>query len=405
MGKWPFIESLRGLAACQVLVLHYCAAFLPVLARVPGPSHYAGEAAFSHSPLFLLLDGYSAVYLFFVMSGFVLAPSFSRAQNGVAALVGKRFVRLFLPVLAAFICALLLKLVLPEAATAAQQSSQSGWLGALGHNPMTLSALASDGLWNSMLAGYQGSSVFAPWPALADQLGLQPITHALNPPMWTLHVEFWGSMLLILLALAFRRLPALLFWPGFVLLAWVAGSGQFLLFLAGFLLHHLHRPLMAWRQRAAPWLGVALVVLGLTACVSKQLPILSLIWARWGHVGVLSAESDFHWQSQLGALMVFVGVLLCAPLRTWLEARWAVWLGRLSFSIYLLHFPILMTVGCLVFAVLAPHSYALAFAASLLLGGALTLLCAHYFERWVDACSVAISRNLVGQGALQRRAG
>jgi peptidoglycan/LPS O-acetylase OafA/YrhL len=392
--KLSFIESLRGLAACQVMVLHYCAAFLPMLARVPGPAHFAAEPAASHSPLFLLLDGYSAVYLFFVMSGFVLAPSFLRAPQPAAALVAKRFTRLFLPVLAAFLCAVLLKLALPDAAADAQRHSQSGWLAALGHNPMNWRALASDGLWNAMLAGYQGMSVFSPWPALAAQLGLNPIASAMNPPMWTLHVEFWGSMLLILLARSYRRLPPLLFWLGFVLLAWIAGTGHFLLFLAGFGLYQLHQPLLRWRHGVAPWMGGLLVAAGLAVCASKQLPLLSLIWERWGHAGLLSAESDFHWQSQVGALLVFFGVLLCAPLRQLLDHRATLWLGRLSFSIYLLHFPILMTVGCLIFSQLAPLSYGLACAVSLLAGGGLTILCAQYFERWIDRQSVAASRRI-----------
>lgn len=392
--KLPFIESLRGLAACQVVLLHYCAAFLPVLARLPGPAHFADEASLSHSPLFALLDGYSAVYLFFVMSGFVLAPSFLRAPQGAPALIGKRFVRLFLPVLAAFCCAVLLRLALPQARDAALAISQSGWLQIMGQNPMTWQALARDGLWNAMLAGYQDASVFSPWPALANAVGLTPVSTAMNSPMWTLHVEFWGSMLLILLALACRRLPSLLFWPCFVLLAWIAGSGHFLLFLAGFLLYRLHQPLLRWTHWLASLAGAVLVVAGLCISASKQVPWMTAIWQSVGHIGVLSADSDFHWQSQIGALLLFCGVLLCAPLRRLLDNRVTLWLGRLSFSIYLLHFPILMTVGCAIFAWLTPISYSAAVAASLLAGGTLTILSSHYFERWGDRPSVAASRRL-----------
>jgi len=392
--RQAFIESLRGLAACQVLLLHYCAAFLPVLARLPGPAHFAAEASLSHSPLFALLDGYSAVYLFFVMSGFVLAPSFLRAPQGAPALAGKRFVRLFLPGLAAFCCAVLLRLALPQAREAAVAIGQSGWLHGLGLNTMDWNALARDGLWDSMLAGYQNASVFSPWPAVADMLGLTPIATAMNPPMWTLHVEFWGSMLLIVVARSFRRLPQWLFWPVFLLLAWVAGSGHFQLFLAGFLLYRVHEPLLRWTHWTASLAGVLLAAAGLYVSASKQVPLMSAIWQSAGHFGLLSAESDFHWQSQVGALLVFCGVLLCAPLRRALASGVTLWLGRLSFSVYLLHFPIMLTVGCAVFALLAPQSYALAFAASLLAGGALTLFCAHYFERWVDRRSVAASRRI-----------
>ncbi len=398
--KLPFIESLRGLAACQVLLLHYCAAFLPVLARVPGPSHFDAEAMLSHTPVFTLMDGYSAVYLFFVMSGFVLAPSFLRARQGVPLQVSKRFVRLSLPVLAAFCCAVLLRLALPHGRDAALEFSHSGWLQAMGHNPMTWQALLSDGLWNAMLAGYQGFSVFSPWPALADALRLTPVGTAINSPMWTLHVEFWGSLLLIAVAYCCRRLPAPLFWTLFVALAWLAGSGHFQLFLAGFLLYRGHEVLLRQPHWLVALAGAALALAGLCISTSKQVPLLSAAWQSFGGFGLLRAGSDFHWQSQVGALLLFCGVLLCAPLRQLLDNRLTLWLGRLSFSIYLLHFPILLTVGSSVFALLAPLSYGMACAGALLAGGAATLCAAVYFERWADRPAVALSRRIGAQAAL-----
>ena len=397
VSRLLFIESLRGLAACQVLLLHYCAAFLPVLARVPGPAHFDAEATLSHTPVFTLMDGYSAVYLFFVMSGFVLAPSFLRARQGVPLQVSKRFVRLFLPVLAAFGCALLLLLALPQGRDAAQAFSQSGWLQAMGHNPMTWQALLSDGLWNAMLAGYQGFSVFSPWPALADALRLTPVGTAINSPMWTLHVEFWGSLLLIGVAYACRRLPAPLFWILFVALAWLAGSGHFQLFLAGFLLYRIHEVLLRQRHWLVALAGAVLVLAGIGISTSKQVPLLSAAWQSFGAFGLLRASSDFHWQSQVGALLLFCGVLLCAPLRQWLDNRLTLWLGRLSFSIYLLHFPILLTLGCSVFALLAPLSYGVACVVALLAGGAVTMCAAVYFERWIDRQAVVLSRRLGAQ--------
>ena len=85
-----------------------CSVFFPLLARVGTHQNVTGEARLSHSPLFLLIDGYSAVYLFFVMSGFVLAGSFLHSAHAFYWLALKRFVRLYLPVLAAFVCNFLL---------------------------------------------------------------------------------------------------------------------------------------------------------------------------------------------------------------------------------------------------------------------------------------------------------
>jgi len=393
-ARLQFVESLRGLAACQVVLLHYCAAFLPVLARVPGEAHFPGEKWLSHSPLFLLLDGYSSVYLFFVMSGFVLAPSFLHTRQAVGRIVLKRFVRLYLPVLAAFVLALLLLAALPYAKTAALTHARSPWLDFMNHNPMQLQTLLQDGLWNAMLAGYQNLSVFSPWPEVAALMRVAPLETAMNSPMWTLHVEFWGSMLLIVLALAQRCLPGWLSWPLALLLCWCAGTSQFLLFLAGYGLYQLHAAWQAASSRMATPAGAVCVLLGLYICASKQVPVLSAGWAQLGQLGVYHADSDFHWQSQLGALLVFTGALLCVPLQRVLSHPRLVALGRLSFSVYLLHFPVLISLGCLLFALCAPYSYGLAFATSLLLGGAFTFVLAYWFERWIDRQAVTLGRRL-----------
>jgi peptidoglycan/LPS O-acetylase OafA/YrhL len=384
--KLAFIEGMRGIAACQVILLHYCAALLPVMARVGGGSHFGWEQALSRSPLFALIDGYSAVYLFFVMSGFVLAGSFLRTPRAFPLLAAKRLLRLFVPVAAAFLIGVLLLAALPQARTAALPYAGSDWLAALGHNPMSGAALLRDGLLHSMLVGYQGSSIFAGAAA--------PIATAINAPTWTLHAEFWGSMLVLALAQAYRRLPRPLFWCGCVALAVLLGTSHFSLFLLGFFLYTRHQALLAARGWPAVLGGALLFALGLAICVAKDIGALSAIDAGARSLRLLSAESDFHWQSQAGAALMFTGALLCAPLRSLFGSAPAQWLGKLSFSVYLLHFPILLSVGCLVFALLAPTSYALALLAALSAGVALTFAAAVLFERQVDRRAVAWSRRI-----------
>ena len=54
-NRFKFIDGLRGIAACQVVLLHYCAAFLPTMARVGGSPHYAWEWSITRSPFFVVL--------------------------------------------------------------------------------------------------------------------------------------------------------------------------------------------------------------------------------------------------------------------------------------------------------------------------------------------------------------
>ena len=98
------------------------------------------------------------------------------------------------------------------------------------------------------------------------------------------------------------------------------------------------------------------------------------------------APNLFQFQSQLGAVALYLGVLWCPLVWPALESVPCRQLGRLSFSIYLLHFPILFTLVCLAFTI-AP-SPAVAFVLFLVL----TLLAAVAFERLVDRPSIALSR-------------
>jgi peptidoglycan/LPS O-acetylase OafA/YrhL len=76
-AKVPYLEGLRGIAAMQVVLLHFVTGFLPDTAQHAWP------------PLRVLFDGHTAVYVFFLISGAVLTPSFARSGAFLGKL-GKR---------------------------------------------------------------------------------------------------------------------------------------------------------------------------------------------------------------------------------------------------------------------------------------------------------------------------
>jgi peptidoglycan/LPS O-acetylase OafA/YrhL len=101
-----FLESIRGLAAIQVLMLHFFSADL--LASTPSSPL---AAAIHLSPLYFLYDGYSAVYIFFCLSGYVLTRSFERQLDRPMVQILARVVRLGLPAFAATVVAASLLLI------------------------------------------------------------------------------------------------------------------------------------------------------------------------------------------------------------------------------------------------------------------------------------------------------
>ena len=91
--------------------------------------------------------------------------------------------------------------------------------------------------------------------------------------------------------------------------------------------------------------------------------------------------------------MIFFAAVFLSPTAQWtLSSRSMQWLGRLSFSIYLLHWPIMMSVGAIVYV----HAFSMgpetAWLLAMIVGGATTLLAASVFERVVDNQAISLSR-------------
>lgn len=377
---FEFVNGLRGLAALQVVALHYCASFLPFFARVAGPAHYGIEAKLAYSPVFFLIDGYSAVYLFFLMSGFVLTPSFIGSSAGVPQQIAKRFTRLYIPVVGAVALSLALTLLLPSAKDFAAQQSHSGWVQALFENPLTVLSVFREFALNSMLVSYQGTSIFE------RLFSLTSIAESLDAPLWTIHIEFWGSVLTIFVCAAYQKLPRSFFWLLFLLLLTLTGTSQFSLFLVGFAIFAASDWLLKRERRIYLAAGVALIAIAIVTSSSMH------------------EEAQKPLLRELSVTALFIGVIFLGARRRLLETGPLLWLGRISFSLYLVHFPILFTVTFLVFRVLITHlSYGIAVlgASSIMLP--ITLAVAHYFEKFVDHAAIAMSRGIAFRSRAQTR--
>jgi peptidoglycan/LPS O-acetylase OafA/YrhL len=389
--KMLWIEGLRGLAALQVILLHYAATFLPVFARVEGVAHYGWEKAASTSPWFFVIDGNSAVYLFFIMSGFVLAQSFGRSTLNFWWQLVKRFLRLFLPVLAASMFALGLLLLVGSPKAAAYGITYSGWLNYNYQNPLTFLAVLKDFVLGSMLLGYDDLSLFTPVNFLKPLL--PPIAMALDAPLWTLHIEFWGS-LLVLGLIILKQTYASGFWMGCGALLVVFGTHPLVLFPLGVMLYFLVCQMPSPQNIYIRLFGVFLVGLGVFICGTKTVGWVEVLFQKLLPASPLHAKDNFYWQSEFGAILIFVGALVSRFFRKLLSTRPILWLGRMSFSLYLIHFPILYTLSLTFFVGLEAQNYALAITATTLAGCLGTFALAALFERYVDQTAIKLARRI-----------
>jgi peptidoglycan/LPS O-acetylase OafA/YrhL len=384
-----WLEGLRGAATAQVFLLHYLTAFFPgANDRGDAPFHYGWEAWIARpSPLFWLFDGYSAVYVFFLLSGTVLTYSFRAAPLQIPQQVIRRVVRLIVPVFfAAALASLLFSLVPTSYVTAGALTGSTKWLTTIGPSPFSVGHFVREVAIESLFTGYQWSTLFPPLESHLDT-----ITGSFNAPFWTLHIELWGSFLVMALV-AIRRASGKLYRVSLIATPFLFWSHPLMLFVAGHLLADFAmrpRGKSTWRSLAA----AASLALGIALCCSRDwLAVNSL--RLWLTPGAVRGNDLFHFQSQLGALFVYLAVLASARLQHWLSLRPFQRLGRLSFSVYLVHVPVLFTISCATFLALLPLGYGTAVAVAGVVGIVVTTLFAVVFERWVDGVAVRVARNL-----------
>jgi len=290
----PRLESLRGLAALVVCVHHAMSVF-------------ADDAPFAVvDALLKAFNSAAAVIFFFVLSGYVLGRALER-DGAFGGYLARRLFRMIPPfaasVLFAFACLRLLRI-----------------------DPMP----------PGLTRGF--GRMFWPepaWDALRDNLLLGSFT--VNGPTWTLLPELLGSLMLPFVVAAHASISPRWRWALFVVITTLLATSPFhalLWFYFGCFLAKEVATLLAGRRR-----------LGLTAFIAGLIGL-----------GILPHCDDFYAvriivPSAVAAALMIGAVVSSRELLQWTAIAPLRFLGRISYSLYLVHWPIfylcaLLAVAC-----------------------------------------------------------
>lgn len=271
----------------------------------------------------------------------------------------------------------------------------STWLSSLISQP-PLAHLWPDLSGFTLLTGYQDSSLFALVPGLPLR-GL-----SVDPPLWTLQIEIFGSFWVLLLVEARPKKRAL---HAALLLSsvfWI-GINELALFTVGYIcaiLSQHESSSLNLVKRYTPVAGMILLAAGLWLACGPDCRLFTNFIAFLPK-GLLTPFKGFSLQAEVGAIMIFVGLLLTPRVQALFDTRIPRYLGRLSFPIYLLNWPVMLSAGSTVFLAGVGLGHPFAAAAAFVVGVGLTLgLCA-WFETYVDAYAVGIGRRLQRYMALR----
>lgn len=311
-------DGLRGVAAFSVLIYHYMALVFPEWAA----SMSAHPSIWVDMPTYLLWNGPFAVALFFVLSGFVMAAAAERRSSSLMASAVARYLRLSVPAAASCLLAWAWLSFLPDAVDtmAATVHDPSRWLEFTYQDDIKTPVLAvGDGLAGVFVRGYS----------------------RFNNVLWTLKIELFGSLAVFgLYYLTAGRLRLYLLAAGSVLVPWLT-EPSYLAFGLGAALFEAHRAGILSRLEHVPGLRIGLLLTGLLLAFPGEgfhlrmgLFDVAEDWQLGEHRGYLHV---------IAATFMIVAVMCFRSLSALFSMRLPLWLGRISFSLYLVHVPLLYT--------------------------------------------------------------
>lgn len=319
MTRFISLDSLRGIAALTVVLHHifltFPQAIMPLdLSSLPvwlDPVTYL-----RYSPLRTIVGGRPAVILFFVLSGFVLALPFAAGRSvPYTGYLVKRFCRIYIPFAVSIAFAALLASLAPTGPV----QGLSEWF--------NLKSWTEPVSFRFILAHLL-------------MLGT-PSTMDLNNVMWSLVHEMRISLIFPLIALFLIRSRR------------VALPSFFMIWLVATAIIILLRPDPLTRSLLDTAVYTLFFAIGAQMAIDKDriMEVVSYLSrpALWSGValaftlfavppGLPGAELLYG----LASILVIAAALGNNAFRTALEHDGCQWLGRISYSLYLFHLPILL---------------------------------------------------------------
>lgn len=366
--RFEYLDSLRGLAALSVVLSHFFGAY-NIEARVS----WIGVIPLHH----LVYDGYAAVSFFFVLSGFILSYKLFGNTDTIKPIefAVARLFRIYPPFLFVFFCSVAFSTFC--AAWADTIPTQTDWVQGFWKTSLVVKNVVRQALFKTSISG---EAYYV-------------------PQGWTLGVELILSMFIPFLVVVSEKGKSwlVLF---VVMLMTVFNVSIFIVhFALGLLLAHNIKTIKAlWARSKGLYRWTALLMgIVLYGCrytmpcyvrcfVDANVPVAWTDFAIWMLTGV-------------GSFLIICVAVCSVRMQKVLMANTLRFLGQISYSIYLVHFMVLLAI--VPGAMLLANQYGIMSESKVLLIGAFALItttigCSYITRRFVEEPSIEVGRMVIG---------
>lgn len=379
-----WLDGVKGLACMLVFIHHYIVGFFPAM--------YFGDMATSHigrfpmiereiaqSPFTAAINGNFMVCLFCMISSMVLSKQVLNSDNKgevIGRITAKRYFRIAIPVFFSQLLILLMKKYdLFCSVQAGELTGSYAWLREFYKYPYTIEQLLR--------------CSFVGVPFIGDS--------TFNTAYWMLNQLLFGGMISVALsAMVVSGKKCALF----ISAVWAAGLLYCSNFYASFALGVILAILLEETQKCPQWIAIVLMILGcfLGAYPSGVQP--DNVY-RYLYAMVPSGINAYIFWHQIGSMLLLLGISRCEAIKCFFSWNPVLFLGKISYSVYLIHIPLMCSFSCILFLrmqqALVEH-YSLVCLCILIVTTVVLIILSWVFhntvERMSDVCTNCILRNL-----------
>jgi Predicted acyltransferases len=291
------------------------------------PSHtlYNLDTRLAQSPLSIFYAGNYAVCIFLIISGFVLSRNYYIDNKRMNKIATNRYLRLCIPILVStLIIYIFMKLSLFSSVEVAKVTG-SQWLNDLYNFTPNFKEMLSITLFDVL---FKGSSKY-------------------NTVFWMMSILFYGSFLIFLVMKLWGNMRnRQVIYVLLILVFLKLNNFYYITFILGIFCADIsvnYRNIIDKMNNKIAI--VTMIVIGIYLGCYPIGVVPTNIFYSWLNIG----EKSFEIYHIIGAFMVVLGIMCSEKVQVILSKRVFQYLGRISFSIFLVHIIVLCSFSCSIF--------------------------------------------------------